>query len=810
MMNKWQRINYQPVWPLGEDGRRITGSKEHIELSRMAAAEGMVLIKNEGNALPLKKGEGIVLMGKGTIDYVKGGGGSGDVTTQYVHNIADGMNVKAAEGKLSVFNELVDYYREYVGKKYEEGLTIGMVPEPEIPEELVKRAKEFADTAIVSISRFSGEGWDRRIDEKDDIRTGYTLWPGEEEQRERYKTVFENNDFYLSAAEKKMLDTAKKNFNKVIVVMNVGGVVDTNWTFDKEISAVLMSWQGGMEGGLAAADILCGDVTPSGHLTDTYAKELADYPSTEGFHDSADYVCYTDDIYVGYRYFETIPGASQKVNYPFGYGLSYTDFNIDVLKGYVKDEAVCFDISVKNIGACSGKQVVQLYYSAPQGLLGKPSRELAGFKKTSLLQPGETDTFTISVKISDMKSFDDTGKIKDASWVLEKGIYRFFIGDNVRDAKQTEFEYELKEDIVIETTGHKVAPTRLSERLLSDGSKEKLAIREAKPDTCGLKRKGNYELEGWLPEIRGVKGISQIANFGVVVPKLIDVFENRMSLDEFINVLSIEDRISLLGGQFNTGVAVTSGVGNNKHHGIPNVMTADGPAGLRITEEIGVTTTAWPVATLLACSWDMELVEKVGKAIALEVKENNLGLWLAPGVNIHRSPLCGRNFEYFSEDPYLSGKAGAAIVNGAQSEQIGATPKHFAANNKETNRKICDSVVSERALREIYIRQFEIIVKESDPYMIMSSYNSINGVHASENKDLLTGILRDEWGYDGVVTTDWWTLGEQYVEVKAGNDLKMACGYPERVMEAYEKGLILEEEINLSVSRILKMILKLG
>ncbi|MCQ2499018.1 MAG: glycoside hydrolase family 3 C-terminal domain-containing protein [Lachnospiraceae bacterium] len=809
-MNKWQRINYQPVLPLGEDGRRITGSKEHIELSRMAAAEGMVLIKNEGNALPLKKGEGIVLMGKGTIDYVKGGGGSGDVTTQYVHNIADGMNVKAAEGKVSVFNELVDYYREYASNKYKEGVLIGMLPEPEIPEDMVKRATEFADTVIVSISRFSGEGWDRRINENDDIRTGYTLWPGEEEQREKYKSVFETNDFYLSAAEKKMLDIAKNNFSKVIVVMNVGGVVDTNWTFDKEISAVLMSWQGGMEGGLAAADILCGDVTPSGHLTDTYAKELADYPSTEGFHDSADYVCYTDDIYVGYRYFETIPGASQKVNYPFGYGLSYTDFNIDVLKGYVKDEAVCFDISVKNTGACSGKQVVQLYYSAPQGLLGKPSRELAGFKKTSLLQPGETDTFTISVPISDMKSFDDTGKVKDASWVLEKGIYRFFIGDNVRDAKQAEFEYELKEDIIIETTGHKVAPTRLSERLFSDGSKEKLVTREAAPDTCGLKRKGNYEHEGWLPEIRGVKGISQIANLGVVVPKLIDVYENRMSLDEFINVLSIEDRISLLGGQFNTGVAVTSGVGNNKYHGIPNVMTADGPAGLRITEEIGVTTTAWPVATLLACSWDMELVEKVGKAIALEVKENNLGLWLAPGVNIHRSPLCGRNFEYFSEDPYLSGKAGAAIVNGAQSEQIGATPKHFAANNKETNRKICDSVVSERALREIYIRQFEIIVKESDPYMIMSSYNSINGVHASENKDLLTGILRDEWGYDGVVTTDWWTLGEQYMEVKAGNDLKMACGYPERVMEAYERGLICEDEINLSVSRILKMILKLG
>lgn len=808
-MNKWQRINYQPVLPLGEDGRRVTCSAEHIKLSRRAAAEGMVLLKNESNTLPLANGEKLVLLGKGTIDYVKGGGGSGDVYTDYVHNIADGFAIKESEGKVQVFKELVDYYRDYVADKYSEGYMIGMLPEPEIPVDVLERAKKYSDVAIVSISRYSGEGWDRRIDETDDIRTEYTMWPGEKEQLEMYESVFAPNDFYLTKQESKMLQTAIDNFKKVVVVMNVGGIVDTNWTFDAGVSAVLMSWQGGMEGGLATADVLCGDINPSGHLTDTYAKKLTDYPSTEGFHDSADYVCYTEDIYVGYRYFSTIPGADKCVNYPFGFGMSYTDFSTKVIGSSYDNDVITFNVSIENIGERAGRHVVQLYYEAPQGLLKKAARELVAFAKTGELKPGESETLTLTVDAAAMKSYDDVGKICEAAWVLEKGVYNFYIGDNVRDAVKTEFSFELNDNVVIQTTGHKVAPTRAFDRMLSDGSREPVCPAEAKADTCGITRQAACELEGWYPGIKEVKGLSQLESYGKKIPKLLDVYEGRMSLDDFVKVLSIDERIDLLGGQFNTGVAVTSGVGNNKQYGIPNVMTADGPAGLRITPNIGVTTTAWPVATLLACSWDMELVESVGKAVARELKENNLGLWLAPACNIHRSPLCGRNFEYYSEDPFLSGKAGAAIVRGTQSEHIGATPKHFAANNKETNRKASDSVLSERALREIYLKQFEIIVKESDPYMIMSSYNSINGIHASENRELLTGILRDEWGYEGVVTSDWWTLGEHYMEIKAGNDLKMACGYPERVKQAYEKGLISEEEINQSAKRILRMILKL-
>ncbi len=282
-----------------------------------------------------------------------------------------------------------------------------------------------------------------------------------------------------------------------------------------------------------------------------------------------------------------------------------------------------------------------------------------------------------------------------------------------------------------------------------------------------------------------------------------------MSLDDFLIQLPLQNRIDLLGGQPNTGLANTFGIGNQAEYGIPNVMTADGPAGLRVTADSGVTTTAWPCATMLACSWNTELVEGVGRSAALEVKENNIGMWLTPACCIHRSPLCGRNFEYYSEDPFLSGKIGAAMVNGIQSEHIAASPKHFAANNKETNRKASDSIVSERALREIYLKQFEIIVKESDPWTIMSSYNLLNGTHTSESYDLLTGILREEWGFQGMVTTDWWSLGEHYLETKAGNDLKMANGYPDRVKKAYEMGLISEEEINLAVKNILGLILKI-
>ena len=293
------------------------------------------------------------------------------------------------------------------------------------------------------------------------------------------------------------------------------------------------------------------------------------------------------------------------------------------------------------------------------------------------------------------------------------------------------------------------------------------------------------------------------------MPETAVFFHGKMSVDEFVEQLDDEDLIDILGGQPNRGVANTWGMGNKPEYGIPNVMTADGPAGVRINPECGVATTAWPCATLLASTWNKELLYEIGVAGGEELKENNLQIWLTPAVNIHRSPLCGRNFEYYSEDPYLAGKLAAQMVKGIQSNNVACSVKHFAANNKETNRKHSDSRVSERALREIYLKVFEIIVKEADPWTIMSSYNVINGQRASESKDLLTGILRDEWGFKGMVTSDWWNRSEQYKEILAGNDVKMANGYPERVKKALEMRAITREDLKKCAKRVIEMILKL-
>ena len=809
-MKKWSRINYLPCLPLGRDGRRVTGSRKHIVQSRNAAREGMVLLKNENNVLPLSLGQKVVLMGKGTADYVKGGGGSGDVVLDYSMTLADGMREKMAKGKVQVFDELIDFYVDNIWAQYNSGCVPGLTSEPEIPADLLERAREFSDTAIVSISRFSGEGWDRTSVGEADIRREYGSWEGEDRDVNLANQIFERGDFYLSKAEEKMIETAKKNFAHVIVVMNVGGMVDSEWFYqDDRIEAVLMAWQGGIEGGGAAADIICGDANPSGHLTDTFAKSLEDYPSSAEFHKSADYVEYTDDIYVGYRYFETIPGAAERVNYPFGFGLSYTNFEIALDNAMVKDQQIIFEVLVRNAGNVAGKEVVQIYASAPQGKLGKAKKVLVGFTKTFFLDPGERQLIKVSVDIKNLASYDDQGLVQKSAWVLEKGKYRFYVGENVRDAGETEFIYEVTEDRVLEQLSERLKPYGLTKRMLADGTFQEVQVEEKPQDPCGFERQDPLSLEGVLPIVRGESGKSLLRMQMEKKPQLIDVYKGKMSLDDFLIQLPLQNRIDLLGGQPNTGLANTFGIGNQAEYGIPNVMTADGPAGLRVTADSGVTTTAWPCATMLACSWNTELVEGVGSSAALEVKENNIGMWLTPACCIHRSPLCGRNFEYYSEDPFLSGKIGAAMVNGIQSEHIAASPKHFAANNKETNRKASDSIVSERALREIYLKQFEIIVKESDPWTIMSSYNLLNGTHTSESYDLLTGILREEWGFQGMVTTDWWSLGEHYLETKAGNDLKMANGYPDRVKKAYEMGLISEEEINLAVKNILGLILKI-
>jgi beta-glucosidase len=636
---------------------------------------------------------------------------------------------------------------------------------------------------------------------------------------EKSAELFKDGDFCLSVKEKEMVDTVKAGFKNVIVILNVGGMVDTSWfAYDDQIQSALLALQGGMEGGLAAAELLVGDGNPSGKTVDTFAKSLNDYPSTYNFHESRDYVDYTDDIYVGYRYFETIPGAAEKVVYPFGYGLSYTTFDVETVSAGVVNSNCTSEanklyakVRVTNTGKFSGKEVVQVYIAKPQGKLGKPAKELAAFEKTRELQPGESQLMILTWEINDMASYDDLGKIKKSAYVLEAGSYDIYIGTSVRDVTKADYSYILNHDVITEQLSAKLVPTSLPKRMLSDGSYE--ALPQSEPVDTDYSAIGNIDpalTEGVGPGQRAIPyyrfsdGMAKNGSHDIM-----DVVEGRITLDEFVSELSIDDLIHLLGGQPNTGVANTFGIGNMPEYGIPSAMTADGPAGVRIAPEVGIYTTAFPCSTLLACTWNPNVLEAVGRAGGEELKENNLALWLTPAICIHRSPLCGRNFEYYSEDPFVTGKLAGAMVRGIQSNNVGATLKHFALNNKETNRKNSDSRVSERAAREIYLKAFEIIVKNENPWAIMSSYNMINGYRASECEDLLTGILRDEWGYEGMVTTDWWTCGEHYKETKAGNDLKMGNGYPDRVKKAYDNGAISRSEMETSVKRILGLILKL-
>ena len=797
-MERWIRARFQPGLPLGQDGRRVTAGKEHIALSRKAAREGMVLLKNEGNVLPLQRGCRVALFGKATIDYVKGGGGSGDVTVPYIRNLYDGFAEIA--GEEAVFPGTVKYYQEYVSARYAEHWVPGMMAEPPVPEALLREARAFTDTAVISLSRFSGEGWDRKssravITRKEPV-TGDTVSMSD--------VLFEKGDFYLSEAERRMVQTVSDAFEKTIVVLNTGGIMETACFRDNpRIQGLLLAYQGGMEGGCAAAELLTGVASPCGKLTDTWAADLEDYPGCADFYDSDEYVNYTEDIFVGYRYFETIPGAADKVVYPFGFGLSYTRFSLSGEKVVVTGDEAEASVLVTNDGSFPGREVVQVYYSAPAGRLSKPSRELAGYRKTRLLQPGESEKVTVSFPLSRMASYDDLGKVARSAWVLEAGEYRFFIGTSVRCARQAAETWTLSENRITEQLTARMVPTNLEKRLLADGTFEQLPVSPCNDWNATALPPLSLERLEVPPEVRAVPRGSKAS------VKLQDVAEGKMTLKDFVAALSVEDLACLLGGQPNVGLANTFGYGNNPVYGIPNIMTADGPAGIRFHQGLGVTTTAFPCATLLGSSWDPQLEYEVGAAVALEAKENNIMVWLAPGVNIHRNPLCGRNFEYISEDPLLAGKQAAALIRGVQSNRIAATPKHFALNNKETNRRNCDSRASERAIREIYLKQFEILVKESRPWSIMTSYNIINGHRASENKDLLTGILREEWGFDGMVTTDWWTLGEHYKEVAAGNDMKMATGFPDRLLQALDKGALTREEMEKAAENVLRLILRI-
>ena len=801
---------------------------ENGERARTIAPQGMVLLENNG-ALPLQGKPGkIALYGNGARRTVKGGTGSGDVNSREVVNVEQGLE---AAGFTIVTKDWIDrdmknmtdakdaWDQQLIAAFQEKGNAAIMMifdnpfKDPAIvPIEDGDLKTDETDTALFVLSRNSGEGRDRR-----DLPGEYELFDEE------------------VAAIRKIAGA----YEKTIVVLNVGSVIDMKALKAIDgVDAILLMSQAGNFGGYALADVLTGKAYPSGHLTTTWAVNYADYPCADTFshrNGDLDDEYYTEGVFVGYRYFDTFNVAPQ---YPFGYGKSYTDFSLALADVAADEETVRLSVTVTNTGKLPGRQVVQVYYSAPEGAIEKPYQELAAYAKTKELAPGESETLSISYPTRAMASYD----VKRAAWVLEKGTYYVRFGTHSR-ATSVAAALTLDADAVTE---------QLKNQLTADCEMKLLSRKGVTP----------YSYAGEAEEKAGTKVISLSAakiktetavyhDIPEALPKtsktekitLRDVKDGKATLDELVSQLTPFELATLCVGAERRGffgdgpqIGASSGccpgaAGDStsllwEDRGVRNLIMPDGPAGLRLTpvfkldsegkiytlsapfpgfEKLAALmpkpvipedaetyyqyTTAIPIATLLAQTWDEAAIESAGDIVGGEMELFGCDLWLAPGMNIHRNPLCGRNFEYYSEDPLVAGKSAAADTRGVQKHRsAGTTIKHFAFNNQEDNRNHVNAHVDERAVREIYLKGFEIAVREAQPKAIMTSYNLINGEHTANSRQLINGMARDEWGFEGIVMTDWGTTGgmmggptpkHKYGDsfasgcVKAGNDLTM-------------------------------------
>ena len=765
------------------------------ELIRKSAAEGIVLLKNN-NALPYSLDTKISVFGRCQLDYFYVGYGSGgDVNAPYFVNIVDG--IKNAGGKLNEW--LLEYYKNYCKENPAPHGFWGHWPmnfeEPSLDDETVKKASEESEAALIVIGRAAGE--------------------------DRENTLTKGS-YYLTDEERHLIDQVCKNFSNVTVLLDCGNVMDMSWILDynDRLRGIVYAWQGGMESGNAVADVLYGKVNPSGKLTDTIAVKYEDYPSAKHFGGKL-FNTYVEDIFVGYRYFETF--AKEKALFPFGFGLSYTNFDIEVLDFIEEKDKINIEIEVTNIGKVSGKEVVELYARCPQGKLSKPLMSLVAFDKTEELNPNESEKLTLSVPIYSLASFDDTGVTGHKySYILEKGEYKFFIGENVRDVDEIG-SIKYKEDKVLETLKAVCAPKEYIDRIVAlevNGSfiPKKVTLKPEKP----------YLRERILKNLPKEQGhIVHNFNFS-------QVRNGEISVEKFVSSLTNQELEALTRGE--GGMDSSYGVAGNagafggiipklNEKGVPAIITTDGPAGIRIRKY----TSLIPCGTALASTFNTKLVEELATEMGKELRNAGSNVLLAPGMNIHRNVLCGRNFEYFSEDPLLTGKMASAYVKGIQSSGGSACPKHFACNNQEADRTINDSIVSQRALREIYLKGFEICVKEAKPLNIMTSYNKINGVWSHYNYDLVTTVLRNEWGFDGLVMTDWWmkhsqshefpNLRDNAYRVRSQVDVYMPGSF-KRTEKKYKadnslletiglKNGITRGELERSAINVLNMILKL-
>lgn len=828
----------------------ITESERvHAEFAKELASECVVLLENNG-VLPLKQSGSVALYGNGARQTVKGGTGSGDVYSRSVITVEQGLKdagfeiltedwlCKYDEKKAAAMASYWQWLQEKAAELKMPDIAAGLYypPKETAPLPIEMGDIKDTDTAIYVIARNSGEGADR-FDEKGDYR--------------------------LFAEEIANLRALTKAYPKVIVVLNVGGILDMRELKGIDgIGAVVLMGQLGNIGGKAIVDVLVGKVTPSGKLTDTWAVDYMDYPSSASFSHNNGNVAdeyYMEGIYVGYRYFDT---AKKMPVYSFGYGKSYTEFALVTDDVTLKGNQVEITVTVTNIGKeYAGKEVVQVYYSAPSGQLKKPYQELIAFGKTGNLEPGETETLTLSVKVEDMASYSEEG----AAWILEKGDYILRVGNSSRNTEAEaviRLEKEVKTVQVKNVFGEKDFKEETYENMVSV------------PDETALIKRRLVVCAEAIPVYTAVYQNEKIPYTTEQTRTLTahDIKNGTCRLEELVSQLSVEELAimcvgtsrademdaNVIGGASNSvpGAAGDTSSVLQRTRGISGMIFADGPAGLRLTPHFRVSAdgrilsgedsseqavdyyqycTAIPIGWSLAQSWNLDMMERAGSMVGEEMEQFHIDLWLAPAMNIHRNPLCGRNFEYYSEDPLISGKMAAAITRGVQKHTgKGTTIKHFAANNAEDNRYFQNAHVGERAMREIYLKGFEIAVKEAKPYGIMTSYNLVNGIHAANHYGLLQSVLRDEWGYDGFVMTDWFTsqdmpaiTGKNRTEypisastgcIYAGNDIQMpGC---EKNVEDLVKAVTAGEELDgyritladlqYCVANIIRVVLRTG
>lgn len=697
--------------------KRTLDWDKYLEASARAVSGGIVMLKNDG-ALPLKQGGTAAVFGRIQLHYYKSGTGSGGmVNVSKVIGITDGL----LDAGYKLDEQLLNAYREWDEQNpfdYGEGWGGEPWSQKEMPltDELVGGAAFRADVAIVIIGRTAGEEMDNKL---------------------------EKGAFLLSDLEEDMLRRVTSAFDKTVVLLNTGGLIDMSFMDRYPVSAVMYVWQGGMVGGAGTAAVLTGEVSPSGKLPDTIAYEISDYPSDK-FFGSGDMDCYGEDIYVGYRYFETF--AKDRVRFPFGFGMSYTSFDIAASDFKLDGDKVTGSVNVKNTGSTPGREVVQIYCSAPQGKLGKPARVLCGFDKTRALQPGESQTLSFEIPLESVASYDDSGVTGHKSaWILEQGGYVFYVGADVRSASEA-YSLTLPETVVRQCKSA-LGPLTAFKRMVNSSGKPEF---EDVPLTGEAFPHDHAKLPAEIPQT-GDRGI-----------RLADVVNGKNTLEEFTAQLTDYDLSCIIRGEGMGSPKVTAGTAA-AFGGVSDTLTAlgipcaccdDGPSGMRL--DCGTKAFSLPNGTLLASTFDRPLMTELFTFMGLEMHTNQVDCLLGPGMNIHRHPLNGRNFEYFSEDPYLTGEMASAELAGLHSTGAEGTIKHFCGNNRETRRHFLDSVISERALREIYLRGFENAVKKGGAKSVMTTYGQVNGVWTAGNYDLVTGILRDDWGFDGFTMTDWW------------------------------------------------------